>query len=758
MNLTPRCLLSLVAGLAACSPLLGDTRVLLVGVNEYFEDLTAGRLLYADKDARLVAAHAARRAGAKAGDIHTLVEKTDYMRVQQELIAALFRATPQDTVVLFISAHGTARPEDRDGFVHVSRSARDKLESTAIPISEIETWIRNSPAGRVIVFADLSRQRSGPTGDNSINMVLSKRLGGITKPAVAGVLGSLPRQYSEEDPGLRFENEAAGFGVFGYSLTQALLGRPAQPGGAALGPEFNIEELAAQLRKAIARLSHAGQQPLALGTPESRRSISLKTSPGAALGTESVAWFAAMRLGSRIAAFQMGMPCFLPAELADPKQLAARLESAAEDCRMDAAMTLADEGQKYVVRYGLADFLPDDPLRLQPKDFVYPAACLRGAAKLLGRPQDTPIWDPLRKKILARAMLCEGLAGGSLTALQDALGQESPPIPEIENAIGAYYLERGGGSLALAAEHFKKATRLSPHWVYPKHNLALTQVEFGDYRAAQRTYEEAILVQPWQPYLYYNLGLVLQRTNRLKPAMTAYETALIRYRDAITVLDSNALAWKTLPMESGLAKRRADIFRRNQAEVHNAIGSLHQQAGRFDPALTEYKAAGAHCAARHNRAMLTLRLNRRGEAAGLLEENVADKGCAQFFPSRLELANLRLAVEPAAAADLYRSIPKNYMAEAGLAKVDRAQNNFTAAIDRLTGLVSRQEKEAGVAAVWLYQQLAETYEASGLPDSTKLACQGYRKAERSLSMADFAGDRSAIVKKARQCPVGELGR
>ena len=66
--------------------------------------------------------------------------------------------------------------------------------------------------------------------------------------------------------------------------------------------------------------------------------------------------------------------------------------------------------------------------------------------------------------------------------------------------------------------------------------------------------------------------------------------------------------------------------------------------------------------------------------------------------------------------------------------------------------------EAGVAAIWLYQELAETYEASGRPELVKLACQAYRKAARSLSTADFAGDRSAILKKASQCPVGELGR
>src|SRR4051812_27343302 len=60
-------------------------------------------------------------------------------------------------------------------------------------------------------------------------------------------------------------------------------------------------------------------------------------------------------------------------------------------------------------------------------------------------------------------------------------------------------------------EAFRNSIRVAPDWAYPRHNLALTYIEMGNNSAAEAEYRAAIKKTPEHPYLYYNLGVLLQR-------------------------------------------------------------------------------------------------------------------------------------------------------------------------------------------------------------------------------------------------------
>jgi tetratricopeptide (TPR) repeat protein len=74
------------------------------------------------------------------------------------------------------------------------------------------------------------------------------------------------------------------------------------------------------------------------------------------------------------------------------------------------------------------------------------------------------------------------------------------------NALGVAYLQEGLTTEA-AAEFQKAIDHDSPAWTYPRHALALTYLETGDYTAAQGKYREAIAKAGGQQtgYLHYNL-------------------------------------------------------------------------------------------------------------------------------------------------------------------------------------------------------------------------------------------------------------
>ena len=190
-------------------------------------------------------------------------------------------------------------------------------------------------------------------------------------------------------------------------------------------------------------------------------------------------------------------------------------------------------GQRVVAEYGVGDQFPEDPQKLQQHDFAAAAAAFEAARNL--RPSD--------RSLQVRELFCAGRARAFIPselsnargllekarAIQTDAGED--PIPEIDNAIGVTYIE--SGQFAAALPYLERAKKRRPSWVYPRHNLALADLELGNYTNAEREYREAIVNTPYYSYLHYNLGLLLQRTNRRSAARRSYEQALSIAEQAI---------------------------------------------------------------------------------------------------------------------------------------------------------------------------------------------------------------------------------
>jgi tetratricopeptide (TPR) repeat protein len=165
------------------------------------------------------------------------------------------------------------------------------------------------------------------------------------------------------------------------------------------------------------------------------------------------------------------------------------------------------------------------------------------------------------------------------------------------NALGVAYLQQG--LTKEAAEQFQKAIdHDSPSWTYPRHHLALTDIETGDYPAAQRKYREAIEKAGEQQtgYLHYNLGLLAHQLGQKKEAEKEYETALKLFEDQMKM------------EESRNAPERVTVFKNDAAQAYNALGALWASEGKRKQAADAYeqslKLNPELEAARHNRDLL----------------------------------------------------------------------------------------------------------------------------------------------------------
>jgi tetratricopeptide (TPR) repeat protein len=224
-------------------------------------------------------------------------------------------------------------------------------------------------------------------------------------------------------------------------------------------------------------------------------------------------------------------------------------------------------------------------------------------------------------------------------------------IPEVHNAIGIHYLE-SQHDYKVAIHEFQEAKQASPGWLYPRHNLALAYIENGDYTATEREYRNAIATEPLQPYLYYNLGLLLHRMNRRADAKVAYQRALDIYSKTVSELRVRATEWRNdLPVESALAAKRAGVYEKGSSEVLNARGALMETAHDMKNARIDYHNAlridPDLCPARDNLAALQEREAELREKSSVssdalkqLDENLDRPACSSFFPSLLMRARL----------------------------------------------------------------------------------------------------------------------
>lgn len=98
----------------------------------------------------------------------------------------------------------------------------------------------------------------------------------------------------------------------------------------------------------------------------------------------------------------------------------------------------------------------------------------------------------------------------SLQALESAR-EIHPRFPDLPNYIGLALAELG--RLEEAAQMFREATKLSPHYDVPRLNLAFTLIRLGDYRDAEKELEQVLVLDPEQPAALAKLEELRQGVN-----------------------------------------------------------------------------------------------------------------------------------------------------------------------------------------------------------------------------------------------------
>ncbi len=100
-----------------------------------------------------------------------------------------------------------------------------------------------------------------------------------------------------------------------------------------------------------------------------------------------------------------------------------------------------------------------------------------------------------------------------------------------------------------------------------------------------------------QPYLYYNLGVLLHRINRRSEARTEYKLAITVFEDQakIALAHAGLFSGDGDPVEALRSEhRRATLLRKNEAEAYNALGALAHAEGHAGKARAAYAAAMMH--------------------------------------------------------------------------------------------------------------------------------------------------------------------
>jgi|SRR5579862_984107 len=700
----------------------GKTYALLVGISRYQKLLKEQFLHYADRDADTFYEHLRAGRGGSVPESNMVLltnEKATTAAIRDHIHQFLkTRATINDTVVLFIAAHGIVNDsaDDRDAYIVTYDTDPQDLRSTALPMAEVVRVMDEDlqHVGRVLVFIDVCHAGSIGTiaskKGNKVNAIVGKYL--ERKGQVFGLLASQPDEYSIEAG-----NFGGGHGAFTYFLLRGLNGDAENKSTGMIGPNDIFAYVLSKVRDA----TDSQQSPEKTGFLNSDASLVDLDKPGIQL--EEFAPFkredlAALRRNRNIRALQPSskpvsqrvvtrisrnlalyddalnngriLPETPESAFASLKQLERDLqpqEFAIEQGRLRIA--LEDKAQQVLLRYLEGDQLPQTR-----EDFLGGALYLEGAELL---PPDSSVVESKKAFFRGRALIFEKKYSEAAGLLELAVRLDSRGAYAY-NALGIAYLEQANYERAKLA--FRDAIARAPHWAYPRHNLALAYTETGDYDLAIQSYREGMRLAPQYSYLPYNLGLVYQRMGRLQDARAAYGKAIAISPDL--------------------------------GEPYNALGLLSASSGHFAEAERFYRQAIAKnpdlLAARHNLAVLLAgRPQRVAEAIDLWRANLAKS--PDYLPSRLSLAEtLDQQGKSAEAAAEYQVVvkakPDFVAARRALAGVLIKEKSYGSALEQIQEALKRSPRDpelneqAGDMESALHQVAeAETYYRTALENA-----------------------------------------
>jgi tetratricopeptide (TPR) repeat protein len=159
----------------------------------------------------------------------------------------------------------------------------------------------------------------------------------------------------------------------------------------------------------------------------------------------------------------------------------------------------------------------------------------------------------------------------------------------------------------------------------------------GDNAAAEAAYRAAIQRTPQHPYLYYNLGILLQRINRRSEAEALFLAAIQRFEEQTQAYRQRAASLSAdnpeAKAEAVLDLQEAETAVRNEGEAYNALGALWQAEGKASKAKRGYETAlqqnASLYAAQYNLGVLALRAHRYSDAIARFQSVIPNLPQAQ---------------------------------------------------------------------------------------------------------------------------------
>ncbi len=638
----------------------GKTYALLVGISKYQIVPERQWLKYAHVDAEVFATHLRSPRGGSLAESDVVLltdEKATTAAIRNAFETFLkARATKDDTVVVFIAAHGVVEPGGkRAAYVITHDSDPQDLPATGLPMADVQTLIREDLAkvGHLLVYVDVCRagQIGAMRGGNAVNKAVEQ---------IAEIEGDLflflasgPREVSYEGPQF-----GGGHGAFSYFLLDAMNGgADADKDGAA-----KVGEIIEYVREKVIESTAGKQHPRDLGSMERAMVLAEMKLPGITLAKPSPAVAPVGQRGLEVAALDdaIGSRNVLPGArgsaftaLAPLRRMLSREEYLLQENKL--RVSLENEGQQVLLRYLSGDQTPQSR-----DDFIRGAAYFEAARTL----------TPESLLLEARATFCQGRAAifdkdyGRAAALLERAARTDPGGAYSFNALGIAYLEQADYARSILA--FRDAIRRAPYWAYPRHNLALAYTQSGDYESAIGSYRQAMDLAPQYYYLPYNLGLVYQRLNRNREAEDAFRKSI------------------------QLAPSAGDPY--------NALGYLYASTRRGSRAEPLYRQAlektPTLLAARQNLAvLLASRRGREDEAISLWRANLEQ--AADYLPSRLSLARAleRLGREADASIEyeaLLKDKPDHVAARLALADLHAKAGRAEAALAEVRAALAVQ--------------------------------------------------------------------
>src|SRR5260370_26720148 len=568
---------------AQCTP-----RAVLIGVSVY-KDTSFTLLPHAREDAIAFRDwfknNATCGSGAQAAGKPVVSLLTDQQATQtaimRELSTVLLTAGRDDEVFIFISARGIKTPDYGEGYLLGYDGMRGKLHPSGVSVQNLRDVLPSRGVGRVFFFADISRDLPNQ------NQIVSHLQGSLAgNPKLGAVLSAKPRQISRD---------AGGYppGLFTHFLMEELKAHRSN--------KVSLESLYQNLRRKVLEASKSKQEPVWFGD----HTAVVEVSP-----REQVLLAALGRPLRGVLAFQPQRPATPPN--AGP---------------LAQAFDFEQQAQPVLLRYGEGNQFPDDPLKPGAADFARAADLFETALQTRPPLPAQELDDRLRASLKARILFCRGRAliyGARYDEARKLLAEShaaDPLLPEPDNAIGITYLEQARYGPALEA--FPSSIPIAPDSAYHRPNRTLTYLEMGDNTAAETEYRAAIRRTPDLPYLYYNLGILLERINRRRDAEQAFRDAILRFEEQAKRYRDRAASLKAEFADSAIAVQEAETVKRNEGEAYNALGALLQSQGKMKQSRQSYEKAlslnDRLYAATYNLASLAFAGHDYAEAIRLLE-------------------------------------------------------------------------------------------------------------------------------------------